>query len=46
MVKSRCKLSLVFRLNPVCSKFRVGIQLFSLKTTSHGKLDFKNEFFR
>ena len=38
------KLSLVFRLSPVCSKlkqkFFVDIQLFGLKTTSHGKFEF------
>ena len=43
MVKSRYKLSLVFRLSPVWSKFKfkfsAGIQLFGLKTTSHGKQD-------
>ena len=44
------KLSLVFRLSPVCSKlkqkFFMDIQLFGLKTTSHGKFDLKNEFLR
>ena len=44
-VRTRYKLSLVFRLSPVCSKFKfmlsVGIQLFGLKTTSHGKSDLK-----
>ena len=48
-VRARYKLSLVFRLIPVCSelkfKFSVGIQLFDLKTTSHGKSDLKNQFF-
>ena len=47
-VRARYKLSLVFRLSPVCSKFKfkfsAGVQLFGLKTTSHGKLDLKNEF--
>ena len=50
MVRSRYKLSLVFRLIPVCSKFKlkfsVGIQLFDLKTTSHGKPDLRNSFLR
>ena len=36
-VTARYKLSLVFRLTPVCSKFKLkfstGIQLFGLKTT-------------
>ena len=49
-VRARYKLSLVFRLSPVCSKFRfkfsAGIQLFGLKTTSHGKPDLKNSFLR
>ena len=49
MVRSKNKLSLVFRLSPVCSKFKfkffAGIQLFGLKTTSHGKSDLKNEYF-
>ena len=39
-----------FQGQPVCRKFKfkffVGIQLFGLKTTSHGKSDLKNEFFR
>ena len=39
------KLSLVFRLSPVCSRFKfkffAAIQLFGLKTTSHGKSDLK-----
>ena len=47
-VRTRYKLSLVFRLSPVCSKFKfmlsAGIQLFGLKTTSHGKSDLKNSF--
>ena len=42
--------NLVFRLSLVYSKFTLkfsaGVQLFGLKTTSHGKLDLKNEFFR
>ena len=50
MVRSRYKLSLVFRLIPVCSKFKfkfsASIKLFGLKTTSHGKSDLKNKFFR
>ena len=47
MVRSWYKLSLVFRLSPVCSnfKFSEAIQLFGLTTTSHGKPDLKNEFF-
>ena len=49
-VRTRYKLSLVFRLSPVCSKFKfmlsVGIQLFGLKTTSQGKSDHKNAFLR
>ena len=49
-VRARYKLSLVFRFRPVCSKFKfmlsVGIQLFGLKTTSHGKPDLKNSFLR
>ena len=48
MVWATYKLSLVFRLSPVCSKlkqkFFVDIQLFGLKTTSHGKFDLKNEY--
>ena len=47
-VRTRYKLSLVFRLSPVCSKFKfmfsVGIQLFGLKTPSHGKSDLKKKF--
>ena len=47
-VRARYKFSLVFRLSLVCSKFKlkffVVIQLFGLKTTSHGKYDLKNEF--
>ena len=47
-VRARYKLSLVFRLSPVCSKFKLmlsaGIQLFGLKTTSHGKSDLENDF--
>ena len=50
MVRSSYKLSLVFRLSLVCSrikyKFFAGILLFGLKTTSHGKSNLKNEFFR
>ena len=47
-VRARYKLSLVFRLSQVCSKFKfsVGIQLFGLKTTLHGKPDLKNSFSR
>ena len=45
IIRSRYKLSQVFRLSPVCSKFKfkffAGIQLFGLKTTSHGKPDLK-----
>ena len=44
-VRARYKLSLVFRLSLVLSmvKFMLaaGIQLFALKTTSHGKSDLK-----
>ena len=47
-VTARYKLSLVFRVSLVCSKFKFklseGIQLFGLKTTSHGKPDPKNSF--
>ena len=47
-VRTRCKLSLVFRLSPVCSKlkfmFFTDIHLFGLKTTSHGKSDLENDF--
>ena len=47
-VRARYKPSLVFRLSLVLSmvkfKFSAGIQLFGLKTTSHGKPDLKNEF--
>ena len=49
-VRARYKPSLVFRLSPVFSKFRfmfsVGIQLFGLKTTSHGKSDLKNHILK
>ena len=42
--------NLVFRLSLVCSKFKIkismGIQLFSLKTTSHGKPDLNNSLCR
>ena len=48
-VRARYKLRLVFRLSPVFSKFMfmlsAGIQLYGLKTTSHGKSDHKNELF-
>ena len=39
---------LIFRLGLVCSKltFSAGIQLFGLKTTSHGKPGLKNSFLR
>ena len=44
-VRARYKLSLVFRLSLVLSmvkfKLAAGIQLFGLKTTSHGKSDLK-----
>ena len=45
-VRARYKPSLVFRLSLGYSKFKfsAGIQLFSLKTTSHGKTDPKNSF--
>ena len=47
-VRARYKPSLVFRLSLVLSmvKFSAGIQLFGLKTTSHGKPDLKNSFSR
>ena len=47
-VRTRYKPSLVFRLGLVLSmvKFSAGIQLFGLKTTSHGKPDPKNSFSR
>ena len=49
-VRARYKLRMVFRLSRVFSKLNfmlsAGIQLFVLKTTSHGKSDLKNEFFR
>ena len=47
-VWARYKSSMVFRLSLVLSmvKFSAGIQLFGLKTTSHGKPDLKNEFSR
>ena len=48
-VRTTYKLSLDFRLSPVCSKlkfkFSAAIQLFGRKTTSHGKSDLKNAFF-
>ena len=46
MVRTRHGLSLVFRLSLVSSKFKfsAGIQLFGLKTASHGKSDLKNLF--
>ena len=48
MVRSRYRLSLVFRLSPVYSKFEFSavIQLFGLKITSHGKPDLKNSYSR
>ena len=47
-VRARYKLSLVFRLSLVLSmvKFSAGIQLFGLKTTSHGKPDLRKSFLR
>ena len=49
-VRARYKTSLVFRLRPVLSmvkfKFSAGIQLYGLKTISHGKSDLKNELSR
>ena len=47
-VRARYKPSLVFRLGLVLSKFTfsAGIQLFGLKTTSHGKPDLKKSFSR
>ena len=46
MVRARYNPSLVFRLSLVLSmvKFSAGIQLFGLKTTSHGKPGPKNSF--
>ena len=45
-VRTRYKLSLVFRLSLVYIKFKfsAGIQLFGMKTTSYGKPDLKNSF--
>ena len=47
-IRAKYKLRLFFRLSPVFSKFKfmllVDIQLFGLKTTSHGKSDIKYEF--
>ena len=49
-VWARYKPSLVFRLSPVCSKFKfvlsTGIQLIDRKTTSHSKSDLKIWIFR
>ena len=49
-VRARYKLSLVFRLSLVLSKFKfmlsAGIQLFGLKTTSQGKSDLKIHILR
>ena len=47
-VRARYKPSLVFRLSLVLSmvKFSAGIQLFGLKTTSHGKSDLKIHILR
>ena len=48
-VRTSHRPSLVFRLCLVCSKFKlkfsVGIQLFGLKTTLHGKPDLKKFIF-
>ena len=40
MVRSRYGLSLVYKLSPVCSKFKFSgsIKIFSMKATSHWKL--------
>ena len=49
-VWARYKISLVFRLSLVCSKFKfmlsAGIQFVGLKTTSHGKSDLKIHILR
>ena len=49
-VWARYKPSLVFRLSLVLSMVKfmlpMGIQLFGLKTTLHGKSDLKNSFLR
>ena len=44
LVRVRYKSSLVFRISLVCRKFTfsAGLQVFGLKTTSHGKPDLKN----
>ena len=46
---NQARARLVFRLSLICSKYKfkfsVGIQLFGLKITSHGKSDLKNAFF-
>ena len=46
MVRPRYGPSLVFSLGLVCSKFKFSadIQIFGLKTTSHGKPGLKNSF--
>ena len=48
--RARSKPSLVIRLITVCSKFKfmfsAGIQVFGLKTTSHGKSDLKTHILR
>ena len=48
ILRTRYGLSLVFRLSLVSSKFKFSavIQLFVLKTTSHGKPGLKNSFLR
>ena len=50
MVRSRYKLNLVFRLSPVCTKFKLkfsaGIQIFAVKATSHGKPNLIDSFWR
>ena len=48
MARPRYRLTLVFRLNLVYGKFTfsAGIQLFGLKTTSHGKPNLKNSFLK
>ena len=49
-VWARYKSSMVFRLSLVLSMVKfmlpMGIQLFGLKTTSHGKSDLENSFLR
>ena len=48
MVRPRYGPNVVFRLSMVCSRFKfkfsMSIKIFSLKATSHGTSDLKNEF--